>query len=73
MNAVEIEQAVSELAEASFDAAEFPYQFLEAFGDKETTLKRLDKLFEMDTQMTAKEPAATPAKKAGGRTKAADI
>ncbi len=30
MNAVEIEQAVSELAEAPFDAEEFPYAFLEA-------------------------------------------
>lgn len=41
MNAVEIEQAVSELAEQPFDAAEFPYAFLQAFGNKETTLKRL--------------------------------
>ena len=30
MNAVEIEQAVSELAEQPFDAAEFPYAFLMA-------------------------------------------
>jgi hypothetical protein len=41
MNAVEIEQAVSELAEAPFDAEEFPYAFLEAFGNKATTLKKL--------------------------------
>jgi hypothetical protein len=41
MNAVEIEEAVSKLAEAPFDTAEFPYAFLEAFGDKSTTLKRL--------------------------------
>ncbi len=41
MNAVEIEQAVTDLAEQSFDPAEFPYAFLEAFGNKETTLKRL--------------------------------
>jgi hypothetical protein len=41
MNAVEIEQAVSELAEQPFDAAEFPYAFLTAFGNKETTIKRL--------------------------------
>jgi hypothetical protein len=41
MNAVEIEEAVSRLAEAPFDAAEFPYAFLEAFGNKETTLRRL--------------------------------
>jgi hypothetical protein len=41
MNAVEIEEAVSKLAELPFDAATFPYAFLEAFGNKETTLKRL--------------------------------
>lgn len=41
MNAVEIEQALSDLAEQPFDAAEFPYAFLAAFGNKETTLKRL--------------------------------
>jgi len=32
MNAVEIEKAVSRLAEASFDSEEFPFAFLEAFG-----------------------------------------
>ncbi|MDT8854933.1 DNA methyltransferase [Paracoccaceae bacterium Fryx2] len=41
MNAVEIEQAISELAEKPFERQEFPFQFLEAFGNKETTLKRL--------------------------------
>lgn len=41
MNAVEIEEAVSRLAEAPFDSANFPFAFLEAFGNKETTLKRL--------------------------------
>ena len=41
MNAVEIEEAISALAERPFDAQEFPYAFLEAFGNKETTLKRL--------------------------------
>ncbi|WP_018987178.1 class I SAM-dependent DNA methyltransferase [Methylophilus methylotrophus] len=41
MNAVEIEEAVSKLAEQPFDAAEFPYAFLESFGNKETTIKRL--------------------------------
>lgn len=41
MNAVEIEEAVSELAEQEFDAANFPYVFLEAFGNKATTIKRL--------------------------------
>ncbi|MBV1700605.1 MAG: lactate dehydrogenase [Hyphomicrobiales bacterium] len=43
MNAVEIEEAISALAERAFDAAEFPFAFLEAFGNKETTLKRLRK------------------------------
>jgi hypothetical protein len=41
MNAVEIEQAISDLALAPFDAAEFPFAFLAAFGNKDTTLKRL--------------------------------
>lgn len=41
MNAVEIEQAISELAEQPFDAAAFPYAFLKAFGNKATTITRL--------------------------------
>ncbi|MFP5423811.1 MAG: class I SAM-dependent DNA methyltransferase [Gammaproteobacteria bacterium] len=41
MNAVEIESAISDLALAPFDAAEFPFTFLAAFGNKETALKRL--------------------------------
>jgi len=41
MNAVEIEEAVSALAERPFDATEFPFAFLEAFGNKPTTLKKL--------------------------------
>lgn len=41
MNAVEIEAAISDLAEQPFDAAEFPFAFLAAFGNKDTTLKRL--------------------------------
>jgi restriction-modification enzyme MmeI-like protein len=41
MNAVEIEEAISALAERTFDAAEFPFGLLEAFGNKETTIKRL--------------------------------
>lgn len=41
MNAVEIEQAISDLAEQAFDAENFPYAFLQAFGNKETTIKRL--------------------------------
>jgi hypothetical protein len=43
MNAVEIEEAVVSLAVQPFDSAEFPFRFLEAFGNKETTLKRLRK------------------------------
>jgi hypothetical protein len=41
LNAVEIEQAISELAEQPFDAKNFPFAFLEAFGNKKTTIKRL--------------------------------
>ena len=41
MNAVEIEEAISALAEQPFDAEEFPFAFLEAFGNKATTIKRL--------------------------------
>ena len=41
MNAVEIEEAVSLLAEQPFEADAFPYAFLEAFGNKATTIKRL--------------------------------
>ena len=41
MNAVEIEQAISELALLPFNPAEFSYAFLAAFGNKDTTLKRL--------------------------------
>ncbi|QHQ35227.1 class I SAM-dependent DNA methyltransferase [Algicella marina] len=41
MNAVEIEEAISALAEQPFDVQEFSYAFLEAFGNKATTLKRL--------------------------------
>ena len=41
MNAVEIEEAISALAEQPIDAAEFPYAFLQAFGNKDTTIKRL--------------------------------
>jgi hypothetical protein len=43
MNAVEIEEAISNLALQSFDAVEFPFLFLTAFGNKETTIKRLRK------------------------------
>lgn len=41
MNAVEIEAAVSELAAEPFDAKEFPFRFLAAYDNKETTLSKL--------------------------------
>jgi hypothetical protein len=41
VNAVEIDAAVSELVQQPFDAAEFPFAFLAAFGHNATTLKRL--------------------------------
>ena len=43
MNAVEIEEAISILAEQPFDSEQFPFAFLQAFGNKETTIKRLRK------------------------------
>ncbi len=41
MNAVEIEAAVSELAAKPFNDQEFAFDFLRAFGNKETTIKKL--------------------------------
>jgi len=41
LNAVEIEEAITALADQDFDAERFPYAFLEAFGNKKTTIKRL--------------------------------
>lgn len=41
MNPVEIEEAVSDLAREPFDRAEFPFQFLTAFDNPATTIKRL--------------------------------
>jgi hypothetical protein len=41
MNAVEIEEAISRLAEGPFCPEDFAYSFLEAFGNKATTIKRL--------------------------------
>jgi len=41
MNAVEIEEAVSDLVLQPFDAAEFPFQFITAFGAKKATVDRL--------------------------------
>jgi hypothetical protein len=41
MNAVEIEEAVADLAAEPFDLVAFPFRFLAAFGMKEVTVKRL--------------------------------
>ncbi len=41
MNAVEIEEAVSKLSLEPFDPATFPFTFLEAFGNRETTIRKL--------------------------------
>ena len=61
MNAVEIEEAVSKLAEQSFDAEGFPYLFLQAFGNKDTTIKRLR------TGSTKWAPRTIPRHRAGAR------
>ncbi len=39
MNPVKIEEAISDLFEQEFDAAVFPYAFLEAFDNKKTIKK----------------------------------
>jgi hypothetical protein len=41
LHAVEIEEAVSDLVQEPFDAAEFPFQFVTAFGAKKATVDRL--------------------------------
>jgi hypothetical protein len=41
MNAVEIEAAITDLAALPFDRETFPYAFLQAFGNKDTTIRRL--------------------------------
>jgi hypothetical protein len=41
MNPVEIEEAVSQLVLEPFDPSEFPFKFLAAFDNPETTIKRL--------------------------------
>ncbi len=41
MNPVEIEEAVSTLAAEPFDRDEFPFEFLRAFDNKETTIRLL--------------------------------
>lgn len=43
MNAVEIEEVISELADQPFDPDRFPFAFLEAFGNKKTTIDKLKK------------------------------
>ncbi|GAB31784.1 lactate dehydrogenase [Acetobacter pasteurianus] len=43
MNPVEIEEAVSKIAEAPFNPGEFPFEFLQAFGNRDVTIKRLRK------------------------------
>ena len=41
MNAVEIDQAIQNLAQKPFERDDFPYEFLAAFGNKATTIKKL--------------------------------
>lgn len=41
MNAVEIEEAVSALFAEPFSAPDFPFSFLEAYGNRATTIRRL--------------------------------
>jgi hypothetical protein len=41
MNAVEIEAADFDLVTLAFDVVEFPFAFLAALGNRDTSLKRL--------------------------------
>ncbi len=41
MNAIEIEEAITKLASEPFNGEEFPFAFLMAFGNKDTTIKKL--------------------------------
>lgn len=41
MNAIEIEQAITNLADEPFDGDEFPFAFLASFGNKPATIARL--------------------------------
>jgi hypothetical protein len=41
MNPFEIEESVSNLALEPFDRSEFPFQYLAAFDNPDTTIKRL--------------------------------
>ena len=43
MNNLEIEDAIWALADKLFDSEEFPFEFLQAFGYKETSIKKLRK------------------------------
>ena len=43
MNAIEIEEAVSQLAAEPFDPDEFPFAFMQVFDAKDTTIERLRK------------------------------
>ncbi len=43
MNTVEIEEEVSNLVADTFDPETFPFKFLEAFGNKPTTIQKLEK------------------------------
>lgn len=80
MNAVEIEEAVSALAERPFDAEEFPFAFLQAFGNKEprrlshaqpddgrTPVWRIESLARV--ARGACSPSAVPANKPARRTR----
>ena len=41
LDAVEIEQAITDFAERPFDLSEFPFAFLEAYGNKDISVRKL--------------------------------
>lgn len=64
MNPVEIDEAVSALALEPFDRGEFPFQFLRAFGNKDTAIARL-KIRCFDTFRRSKHPPRLSRKQVG--------
>lgn len=59
MNAVEIEAALSDLALERFSATEYPFQFLAAFGNKDTALK-LPRLYVPHDDVSGWHPRRMP-------------
>lgn len=62
MNTLEIEEAVSQLSVVPFEPENFPYAFLEAFGNKTTEIQRFKNgnSNRTDIEGAISEPSAGP-------------